>query len=158
MAQLHVGQSVGMRCASLVFFLCLLVTANMAHAARFRAIGAHPAILYNAPTERARKVYIAPSGMPVEVIIELNGWSKIRDASTDLSWVESSALTDARHVIVIVDNAVIRMAPAERAPEAGTAMQGVWFKLLEPAHAGWVKVQHIDGTRGYLKANDVWGD
>lgn len=154
----HVGRMVGMRRACAALALCVATAGGAAHAAGYRSVGAEPAILYNAPTERARKVFIAPQGMPVEVILEQDGWSKIRDASTDLSWVESRLLVARRMVVVTADHAVMRMAPSDTAPVAGTAEKGVLFELAAPANAGWVKVRHADGSGGYLKAGDVWGD
>lgn len=137
--------------------ICLSLS-GLAQAADFRSVGAEPAILYNAPTDRARKVFVAPRNMPVEVILDTNGWSKVRDVGGDLSWVESARLSKKRTVVVTVDQARIVATPVADGPLAGTANRGVLFEMLGAASSGWVRVQHEDGSGGFINAADVWGD
>ena len=35
----------------------------------YRAVGDSPAILYDAPSLRAKKLFVAPRGMPLEVVV-----------------------------------------------------------------------------------------
>jgi len=143
--------------ALFVLFFSLLGNAE-AHAADYRSVGAESAILYNAPSERARKVFIAPRGMPVELILNLDGWSKIRDAEGDLSWVASRALVDRRTVVVTAVRTSILAGNSDTAMMLATADKGVLFDMLAPAAGGWVKVMHVDGTSGYVRTTEVWGD
>lgn len=136
----------------------LLVGATLAQAAEYRSIAPSFAILYNAPTERARKMFIAPHGMPVERILDLDGWTKIRDAEGDLSWVATQALSDRRTVVVTAVRTSILAAMSDAATLTATADKGVWFDMTVPAQAGWVGVRHQDGTAGYVRSAEVWGD
>ena len=128
------------------------------HAADFKSVGAAPAIMYDAPSERGRKVFVAPRGMPVEVILSYGEWTKVRDVSGDLSWVEAKALDVRRHVVVNVAGAKVRSAADEAGPVVFSAERGVLLELAEPISSGWIWVRHRDGQGGYIRAADVWGD
>lgn len=138
--------------------LCGMAFAANVSAANYRSVGDDPAVMYNAPSERGRKVFIAPRGMPVEVILNQDGWTKVRDATGDLSWMQSKALTTKRNVVVTAASATIRAAPAETAATVATVEKNVLLEWQAAAAAGWVKVRHQDGTSGYVKASEVWGE
>lgn len=131
---------------------------GMVHAVDFKSIGAAPAVMFDAPSEKGRKVFVAPRGMPVEVVLSYGEWSKVRDAGGDLSWVESKQLTPRRMLVVKVASARLRAAADENAPTVLTAERGVLLELAEPVVSGWVKVRHRDGVSAFVRATDVWGD
>ena len=124
----------------------------------FRAIGPGPAIMYDAPGAKARKIFAAPAGMPVEVVITSGEWSRVRDAAGDLAWVESKVLTNKRMLVVEAAQTTARSAPNDSAPVVFTAAKSVLLELAEPVTSSWVKVRHRDGDIGYVKAADVWGE
>ncbi|MGB7480551.1 MAG: SH3 domain-containing protein [Burkholderiaceae bacterium] len=136
----------------------LSLAGGAAHAVEFKSIGAAPAVLYDAPSERGRRVFVAPRGMPVEVVLTYNEWSKVRDAGGDLSWVESKLLDNARTVVVSAAGARIHAAASDTSQVVFTADRGVLLELTEPVSSDWVKVRHRDGQSGYVKASEVWGD
>ncbi|MBX9722147.1 MAG: SH3 domain-containing protein, partial [Candidatus Obscuribacterales bacterium] len=76
----------------LPLLLLTLLASSAAQALEFRAIGASPVILYDAPSVKGGKLAVAPRGMPVEVVFTSGAWSKVRDVSGDMSWVESKDL------------------------------------------------------------------
>ncbi|WP_395822466.1 SH3 domain-containing protein [Collimonas sp.] len=135
----------------------LLALANSAHALDFKAVGAAPVILCDAPSEKGRRVAVAPRGMPVEVVLTYGEWTKVRDASGDLSWLQSKGLVAKRNLQVNVANAKIRANPDDTAPVVFTADKGVLLELVDPVASGWAKVRHRDGQSGYVKASEVWG-
>lgn len=132
--------------------------AATAHALEYRSVGATPAVLYDAPSPKGRKVFVAPSGMPVELVLTYGEWTKVRDASGDLAWIESRALVPKRNVMVSVPRARVHSAAEEAAPLAFTAERGVLLELVEPAGGGWLRVRHTDGAAGYVRAGEVWGE
>lgn len=140
--------------------VCLVsLSATAAHALDFKSVGAAPAILYDAPSDKGRKVFVAPRGMPVEIVLTYGEWSKVRDAGGDLSWVESKVLTPKRNVVIHVANAKVRATADDAAALVFSADKGVLLELSEPSVASvWLKVKHRDGQSGYVKATDVWGD
>lgn len=147
-----------MKSAALLAAVAAAMLAPVASAADFKSVGAAPAIMYDAPSEKGRKVFIAPRGMPVEVVLSYGDWTKVRDVSGDLSWVEARSLDARRHVVVNVAGGKVRGAADEASPVVFTADRGVLLELAEPISSGWLKVRHRDGQGGYIRAADVWGD
>lgn len=146
-----------MRVLMLLVFSGLSLLAGLAQALEFRAIGAAPVILYDAPSLKGGKLYVAPRGMPVELILTYGAWSKVRDMAGDLSWVESKDLLARRNVIVRVASAKIRAAADESAALVFSADKNVLLEMAEPVAGAWLKVKHRDGQAGYVKVSEVWG-
>jgi SH3-like domain-containing protein len=151
-------QSVRLFACAVALLTVAASNAGAAYALDFKSIGANPAIMYDAPSERGRKVFIAPRGMPVEIVLTYGDWSKVRDIGGDLLWVDSKALTSRRNVIVRVANAKMRASADDNAAVVFSADRNVLLELAEPATSGWVRVRHRDGQSGYVKTADVWGE
>ncbi|MGH8806866.1 MAG: SH3 domain-containing protein [Noviherbaspirillum sp.] len=147
-----------MKSARLFALMAALCAAGAAHALEFKSVGAAPAVLYDAPSSKGRKVFVAPRGMPVEVVLTYGEWLKVRDAGGDLAWVESKALTVRRNVIASTAGARVRATAEESAPVVFTVDKGVLLELVDTASAGWVRVKHRDGQGGFIRAADVWGE
>lgn len=150
-----------MKFSSLVLSALVLgsAIAAPAYALDFKSVGAAPAILYDAPSEKGRRVSIAPRGMPVEVVLTYGDWSKVRDASGALSWVMSKALVGKRNVVVSAANARIHASADEASATVFSADKNVLLELSDPTPvSGWIKVRHRDGQSGYVKGAEVWGD
>lgn len=135
----------------------ILLVSCAAAAFDFKTIGAHSVILYDAPSTRGGKLYIAPSGMPVEVVLSYADWVKVRDVTGDMAWTEAKNLSAKRNVIVRVASAKVRSAPDENAPVVMLAEKNVMLELVDPEAGNWVRVRHRDGIVGYVKASDIWG-
>jgi len=135
----------------------MLLVSYAAAAFDFKTIGAHSVILYDAPSTRGGKLYIAPSGMPVEVVLSYADWVKVRDVTGDMAWTEAKNLSAKRNVIVRVASAKVRSAPDENAPVVMLAEKNVMLELVDPEAGNWVRVRHRDGIVGYVKASDIWG-
>jgi SH3-like domain-containing protein len=127
-------------------------------ASEFKAVGPGPAILFDTPSAKGRKLYAAPAGMPVEIIINNGEWSRVRDVAGDLAWIENKALTNKRMLVVESAQALVRSAADDNATVVFTAVKGVLLELAEPVPSSWIKVRHRDGELGYVKAADVWGE
>lgn len=123
----------------------------------FRAVDVQAAILYDTPSQKGKKLYIVHQHMPLEVVVKLEGWTKVRDAEGSLAWIENKALTDKRQVVVTARRAAIRKDAREDAAVLFEADKWVALELQEMAPAGWVKVRHRDGAVGYVKSTMVWG-
>lgn len=126
-------------------------------AADFRSVAENAAVLYDAPSARAKKLYVVGHGYPVEVLVMVEGWSKVRDASGELTWIESKQLSDKRTVMVRMPLAQVREAADDSAPVAFQVQQNVLLELLEVASGGWLRVRHRDGQSGYVRVAQVWG-
>jgi len=128
-----------------------------AGAAEFRSIADNAAVLYDAPSAKAKKLYVIGRSYPVEVVVVVEGWIKIRDAGGELTWIESKNLSAQRTVMIKVARADIRQAAADTAPIAFQAEQNVLLDLIELTGSGWARVAHRDGQSGYIKLNQIWG-
>ncbi len=126
-------------------------------ALEFRSVGAAPVIMYDAPSARGMKIYVAPAGMPVEIILTSGAWCRVRDMNGDLSWVEAKDLIPRRNLVVKTATARIRVAPEESAAMAFSADKNVLLEMAEPAIGAWVKVKHRDGQTGFVRTSEVWG-
>ena len=134
-----------------------LLLAAPALAADFRSIGENGAVLYDAPSVKAKKLFVAPRYYPVEVMVSVDNWIKVRDTAGDLTWVERKALSDKRTVVVTAPVAEVREGPNEQSGVSFRAQRGVALDLTEIGADGWAKVRHRDGQTGYIRINAVWG-
>ena len=139
-------------------FLCAMLVAPCATATEFKAVGATPAVLFDAPGQKSRKLYIAPPGMPLEIVLVNGEWSRVRDASGDLSWAETRLLSGPRALVVELPVIQVRAAANETSPVVFSANKGVLLELAEPITSNWIKVRHRDGDTGFVKAGEVWGE
>lgn len=126
-------------------------------AADFRAATDTAVVLYDAPSAQAKKLYIVSQGYPLEVVVVLKDWVKVRDANGALSWVEAAKVSaKQRTVMVRIPVAPIRQAADETSPVVFQAQQNVILELTEAA-GNWLRVRHRDGVSGYIRVTQVWG-
>lgn len=141
--------------------LCVAVATGISSPAdaEYRSIGEAAVIMYDGPSLRAKRMYVASRLLPVEVISSDGSWVKVRDPGGDLAWVERKALADRRTVLVMVPLADVRRAAEETSPVLFQAAQGVALELPEQAgvQPGWVRVRHRDGALGYIRIREIWG-
>ena len=137
--------------------VALALAALAANAAEFRALGERPAVLYDAPSLKADRLFVASRYYPFEVLVKLDQWTKVRDANGEVAWVENRALGDRQTVLVAVPLADVRAAPSAQSPLVFEAYRQVLLEVLEPPADGWVKVRHRDGQAGYVRLAQVFG-
>lgn len=143
-----------MRRASLLFGL--LFAATPALALDYLSV-AEATAMYDAPSQKAKPLFVIARGTPVETVVTVEGWVKVRDQKGALAWIEKRHLSDKRMVIVGTDRAQVRAQAEDKAVLTFEAAQDVVLELLEPAANGWARVQHRDGQQGFIKAAQVWG-
>ncbi len=144
-----------MRAALALALGCL--AASGAGAAEYRSIGERAAILYDAPSLKADRLFVASRGYPFEVLVKLDQFTKVRDAGGEVAWVENRALGDRHMAVVSVPLADVRAAPNAQSPLVFEAYKQVLLEVVEPPAEGWVKVRHRDGALGYARAAHLWG-
>jgi SH3-like domain-containing protein len=132
------------------------MAATPAVALDFRSV-IEPALLYDAPSQQAKPLFAIARGTPVEPIVTLDAWVKVRDARGDLAWIEKRLLSERRIVIVKGERALVHAQAEEGAAIVFEADRDVLLDLVEAAPSGWAKVKHRDGQQGYIKASQVWG-
>lgn len=131
---------------------------SSAQAAEFRSVQENAAVLYDAPSRQATPLFVVSRSYPLEVIVNLEAWVKVRDHAGALTWIEKKMLGDRRMVLVTAPSVEARQRAEDGAPVAFSAAQNVALELLEIAPNGWLRVRHGDGTAGFVRAASVWGD
>ncbi len=145
-----------LKCAPLATSVLALLCAFSAWGTDFRSIVGPAAVLYDAPSLKARRLFILNQGYPVEIVVSLEGWFKVRDAAGGLAWVEAKDLSPRRMVMVKVARADVRRAADETSPVVFRADQDVLLEVIETAD-NWAHVKHADGASGYIRITQVWG-
>lgn len=140
------------------YLLALPFIAFGASAAEFRSVQDNAAVLYDAPSRQATPLFVVARSYPLEVIVNLEAWVKVRDHAGALSWIEKKALGDKRMVLVTVPSTEARQRPEDVAPAVFSVAQNVALELVEVASNGWLRVRHGDGATGFVRAAAVWGD
>jgi SH3-like domain-containing protein len=129
-----------------------------AAAADYRSVQENAAVLYDAPSRAATPLFVVQRNYPLEVIVNLEAWVKVRDHAGALSWIEKKLLSEKRTVLVTGPSVDVRLRAEDAAPAVFSAAQNVTLDLVETAPNGWLRVRHADGATGYLRAAQVWGD
>ena len=144
------------RAIRLLFAFAVLLSGAQALAVEFRSVAPPAAVLYDAPSLKARRLFILNQGYPVEVVVTLDTWLKVRDATGELAWIEAKNLSTQRSVLVKVAHAEVRRAPDENAPVAFTVEQDGLLDVIDTID-NWAQVKHHDGITGYIRITQVWG-
>ncbi len=140
----------------LALAFALTVAGAPALAIEYRSV-AEPAILYDTPSDKGSRLFIIQPGTPVEVVVALDKWIKVRDPGGALTWIERRALAERRTVIITSARATVRQQASDSAPAVFETVKDVVLELSAPPADGWVRVRHGSGASGYLKVTDVWG-
>lgn len=138
-------------------FLLLGMLAALPAAALDYLSVAEPALAYDSPSRLGKPLYAVARGTPVEAIVVLDAWVKVRDAGGELVWMEKRLLSEKRMLIVKAERAQVRIQPQDMAAVVFEAERDVLVEYVELGPTGWVKVQHRGGQQGYVKAAQVWG-
>jgi len=141
---------------ALIFMLMWVpITAS---ALDFRSVAVPKAILYDAPSISSKKVLLLSQFYPVEVVVNLGDWLKVRDAQGSMNWVEAKQLSAKRSVMVTKNLTEMRARPDIAAELVATLEKDVVLELMDvKANNGWLKVKHRDGVMGYVLVSSTWG-
>lgn len=141
----------------LVLLAALFAAGNAAYALDYVSVADSSAILYDAPSTKGKKLFVISRYTPLEKVVNLEYWIKVRDKSGSLAWIERRAVSDKHYVVVTVPLAVVRKAPEANAPVVFQVSQNVVMESLGINGGGWIKARHQDGSTGFMKAIEVWG-
>jgi len=137
--------------------ISLIGAASAALAIDYRSVSVPAAILYDAPSQAGKRLYLIKAQTPVEVVVRLEGWLKVRDTEGTLAWIEARNLADKRTLVVTAPRAELRQADKAEAAVLVELDKWVAVEFIEPASPGWAKVRHRDGATGYIRSTQVWG-
>ena len=137
--------------------LFLVSAVSAALAVDYRSVSVPAAVLYDSPSQQGKKLYLIKAQTPVEVVVRLEGWFKVRDAEGSLAWIESRSLAERRMLVVTAPRGEIRQSDKPEAPLVAELDKWVAVEFVEAASPGWAKVRHKDGEAGYIRSTQVWG-
>lgn len=124
----------------------------------FRSVAVPKAVLYDAPSSAAKKILLLSQYYPVEVIVNLGDWLKVRDAQGTISWIEAKQLSTKRTVLVSVNKAELRQSADTSSPLVATLEKDVALEVTDMnLNNGWLKVKHRDVAAGYILISSTWG-
>lgn len=135
----------------------LTLLAAPAWALEFRSVAEAGAVMFDAPSQKAKPLFVISRGTPVEAVVTLEGWVKVRDAAGDLAWIEKKALAEKRMVIVTAKSAEVRAQAEAGAALVFEADKDVLLEFIEAGPLGWARVRHRDGLSGFVRTSQVWG-
>jgi SH3-like domain-containing protein len=142
----------------LIVLSILALMPATASALDFRSVAVSKAVLYDAPSSSAKKVLLLSQGYPVEVIVNLGDWFKVRDAQGALNWIEAKQLSSKKTVMVTADKAEVRQAADAASNIVATVEKDVVFEVADSKlNNGWLKIKHRDGITGYILISSTWG-
>jgi len=141
----------------LVVLFALIFGAGAARAVEYVSVSESSAILYDAPSTMAKKLFVVNRYMPFEQIVTLESWVKVRDRSGGLYWVEKRVLSNKRYVFALLPLVDVRASPDSGSPRLFQVRQQVALEFVESTGTGWIRVRHQDGNMGYVRRTEVWG-
>lgn len=143
---------------SIIALLTLMLMPATTLALEFKSVVNHKTVLYDAPSASAKKILILGQYYPLEVIVNLGDWIKVRDAQGAISWIEAKNLGAKRTVMVVVNNAEIRAEASAASALLATLDKDVVLEIADAKlSSGWLKVKHRDGVTGFILVTSVWG-
>ena len=143
---------------SIITMLALVLLPFSAAALEFKSVANHKTVLYDAPSASAKKILIMSQFYPLEVIVNLGDWIKVRDAQGAISWIEAKNLAAKRTVMVVANNAEIRAEASATSTLLATLDKDVLLEVVDTKLTnGWLKVKHRDGITGFVLVASVWG-
>lgn len=142
----------------LLSFGTLLCVLGSAQAVDYVSVGEASAILYDAPSLKAKKLFVVSRYMPFETVVTLDNWVKVRDRTGGLYWLEKHTLSNKKYVVALNSLADVRAEPDEGAARVCQVRAQVALEWLEATGTGWIKVRHKDGETGFVRSSEVWGE
>lgn len=134
----------------------LLLGAVHAQALEF-VYSSQPAILYDNAETTAPRIAIVGAGYPLEKISGASGWSRVRDETGTIAWIEDAALGGKRTVLVNATSADVYDKPSDQARVRYRVAHDVLLELISPLEGGWAKIRHASGQEGYIRIRNLWG-
>ena len=140
-----------------VFFV--LIFFNGLVFADFISVKTKKALLYEGPSASTKKLYIVTEGYPLEIMVNLKDWKKVKDHTGNSSWIQSNFVDKNRTVMTIKGNVNLYHKASLQSSKLGQISEFVILNLNSTLVTdGWVNVQsQLEGLTGYVRIDKVWG-
>jgi len=141
-----------------LLILSLCCYTQLALAIDYVSVSEPSAVLYDAPSTKANKLFVVNRYTPFEQIVTLDQWVKVRGQSGGMYWAEKAALSSKRYVFATLPVIDVRAEPDFGASRLFQVRKDVALERIESTGTGWVQVRHQDGDVGYVRSIEVWGE
>ena len=123
------------------------------------SVNADQAYLHEAPSSSTKKSFIVTKGYPLEVIVSLKEWKKVKDHEGLINWIKTSDLSSKRTVLNLKGDNPIYLEPSSASPILAKVNENVTLELLDAKKIDdWVKVySKVGDIEGFIKATNLWG-
>ena len=123
---------------------------------RYAAIRATEANLRVGPsTTYAVRWQYRQRGLPVRIVKEHFHWRQIEDPTGETGWMSAHLLSDWARAIVTGAKRRLRRSPELDSHGLALLEPGVLLSVIE-RREGWCEVS-VEGYRGWLRKDEVWG-
>lgn len=139
----------------LLIILIVFLSATVVHA-KMASVKMGRANMRSGPGKKYAILWELGKGYPLKIITKKGNWVKVSDFEGDSGWIYKTLLTNIPHLIVKKKHINIRTGPGNKYKVIGKANYGVVLRTLKRVR-GWVRVQHEDGLKGWIKRDMVWG-
>lgn len=140
---------------SLLISVALFLFASTAIADEYVSVAKDGINIRSGPDTTNEILWTVFKGFPLQVTSTQGNWSQIVDFEGDKGWIASSLLSKQKTLIVKVETANLRVGAGTDYEIVASVKQGVVFKSLT-TEGDWVKVQHADGTTGWIASRLLW--
>lgn len=140
-----------------LFVLAAVCIAAPVQALDYVSVADSTAILYDANSTKSKKLFVISRYTPLETVVNLEHWIKVRDHSGTMAWIERRAVSDKHYVVVTAALATVWKEPEPNAPALYQVSRNAAMESLGVNGGGWIKVRSQEGAIGYMKSVEVWG-
>lgn len=144
------------------FFLAILLLfafIQPVFSAEFIAVKTKKSILYEGPSESTSKEFIVTQSYPLQVLVKLKDWIKVRDHEGKISWIKAKDITRDRTVLTLKNNVILFYKPSYSSVKLADISVNVALRLVSPLNTdGWIEVKTLSqNIEGFIRVQDVWG-
>jgi len=127
--------------------------------ADFISVKTKKALLYEGPSASTKKLYIVTEGYPLEIMVNLKDWKKVKDHTGNISWIQSNFADKNRTVMTIKGSVNLYHKASLQSSKLGQISKFVVLNLNSTLVTdGWVNVQsQLEGLSGFVRFDKVWG-
>jgi len=140
-----------------IFFILAFFSGSVF--ADFISVKTKKALLYEGPSASTKKLYIVTEGYPLEIMVNLKDWKKVKDHTGNISWIQSNFADKNRTVMTIKSNVNLYHKASLQSSKLGQISKFVILNLNSTLVTdGWVNVQsQLEGLSGFVRLDKVWG-
>ncbi|HIJ78044.1 MAG: SH3 domain-containing protein [Desulfobulbaceae bacterium] len=137
-----------------IITIALAVTVS-AFAAEYVSVKKDGVNIRSGPDTNQEILWEVFKNFPLQVISRQGKWAQVVDFEGDKGWVYSPLLAKKKTLIVKVNSVNMRVGAGKDYEIMASVKYGVVFTPLEK-EGEWVKVQHEDGTSGWIYDKLLW--